>query len=113
MNQGVDVTDVYDPDWLDDPDGMEKKSAFVKMTTDEITLKFRQMLMATTLDFTTKAGRDSVKAGGNELRKFVEDRAKGGSFGLSYSSNFFTTITGGMKPRRFNILSAGTGTGKI
>lgn len=112
MNQGIDVTDIYDPNEFDDDEGENKKKEFVKMTTDDILLKIRQKLMSTTLDYTTKAGRDSVKAGGAELQKFVEDRKNGGSYGLSYSSNFYTTITGGMKPRHFNMMSAGTGTGK-
>ena len=112
MNQGFDVTDIYDPNELDDKEGENKKKDFVKMTTDDILLNFRQKLMSTTLDYTTKAGRDKVKAGGVDLKKFVEDRKNGGSYGLSYSSNFYTTITGGMKPRHFNMISASTGSGK-
>ena len=77
MNQGIDVTDIYDPNEFDDDEGENKKKEFVKMTTDDILLKIRQKLMSTTLDYTTKAGRDSVKAGGAELQKFVE------KFGLS------------------------------
>ena len=75
MNQGIDVTDIYDPNEFDDDEGENKKKEFVKMTTDDILLKIRQKLMSTTLDY--------------------------------------TTITGGMKPRHFNMISAGTGSGKI
>ncbi len=112
MNQGIDVTDIYDPNEFDDEEGDNKKKEFVKMTTDDILLKIRQKLMSTTLDYSAKAGRDSVKAGGTELQEFVESRKNGGSYGLSYSSNFYTTITGGMKPRHFNMISASTGSGK-
>ena len=112
MNQGIDVTDIYDPNEFDDDEGENKKKEFVKMTTDDILLKIRQKLMSTTLDYSAKAGRDSVKAGGAELKEFVESRKNGGSYGLSYSSNFYTTITGGMKPRHFNMISASTGSGK-
>lgn len=112
MDQGFDVKDIYDPFEIDDRDGENKKKDFVKMTTDDILLHFRSKIVSTMSDYSSKNNSDSLKAGGVALRDFVESCKLGGSFGLSYSSNFYTTLTGGMKPRHFNMISASQGSGK-
>ena len=56
-------------------------------------------------------GRDSKKAGvgGHEQKeKWKQDTA----WGIGYSSSYLTTALHGIRKRRFNVKSAGTGVGK-
>ena len=62
--------------------------------------------------FSTRYGRDSVKAGSAEAKLQKELWKKKKDFGLSYSSNFLTAVTNGIRKKRFTVSSAGTGTGK-
>ena len=82
------------------------------MSIDDILNYFRKKLSAITEEYSTKNGRDSIKAGSDEGKKQKEEWKKTPAFGLSYASNYLTTVTRGIQPRKFVLGSAASGTGK-
>ena len=65
------------------------------------------------MQYSLKNGRDSVKAGSAEAKLQKEKWKKDIPFGLSYASQFFNTVTYGLRKKRFTLGSADSGTGKI
>lgn len=112
LREGVDVDDLYDPEEVDTELADQKRAEFSKMTIDDILLHYRQKTVKVNEEFSSKTGRDSVKAGSVAAREQKEKWKQTPDIGLSYASNYLTTITDGMKLRRFSISSAGTGVGK-
>ena len=112
-NQGIEVDDLFDPS-EPDPEVADKKRALLnKMSVEDVISHYRQKVLSVAVNFSYKSGRESLKAGGQDLLDQVESWKETPSFGLSYASNYLTTVAMGMRPRRFNISSAGTGVGKI
>ena len=111
-NQGIEVDDLFDPS-EPDPEVADKKRALLnKMSVEDVISHYRQKVLSVAVNFSYKSGRESLKAGGQDLLDQVESWKETPSFGLSYASNYLTTVAMGMRPRRFNISSAGTGVGK-
>lgn len=112
LKEGIDVDEIYDPEEVDPEVADAKRADFLAMSVDDILLHFRKKILRVTQEFNTKSGRDSVKAGSEEAKKQKELWKETPNFGLSYASNYLTTITYGLRPRKFSVSSAGTGTGK-
>lgn len=112
LKSGIDVDEIFDPDEEDPEISDEQRYKFSQMTIDEILNHFRQKVSNITQEYSPKVGRDSVKAGSDEARKQKEEWKKTPAYGLSYASNYMTTITKGIQPRKFVVSSAGTGVGK-
>ena len=113
LKSGIDVDEIFDPNEEDPEIADEQRYQFSQMTIDEILNHFRQKVSNITQEYSPKVGRDSVKAGSDEARKQKEEWKKTPAYGLSYASNYMTTITKGIQPRKFMVSSAGTGVGKI
>ena len=112
LKAGIEVDEIFDPR-EEDPEVLdEQRYKFSQMSIDDILNHFRMKLSSITEEYSTKSGRDSIKAGSEEGRKQKEEWKKTPAFGLSYASNYLTTITRGIQPRRFVLGSAASGTGK-
>ena len=112
LKSGIEVDEIYNPDEEDPEIADEQRYQFSQMTIDDILNYFRQKVSNITQEYSPKVGRDSVKAGSDEARKQKEEWKKTPAYGLSYASNYMTTVTRGMQPRRFTVCSARTGLGK-
>lgn len=112
LRKGIEVDELFDPEEIDPEIADKKREKFTKMSVDDVLLFFRQKVVDVTDEFSSKEGRDSVKAGSEAARLQKEKWKEIPDIGLGYASNYLTTITDGMKVRRFNVSSAGTGTGK-
>lgn len=112
INKGFDTTYFFDPNEVDLDEIDKKRQIFEQSSLDDILTYYRKSLLELTTDFSTKQGRDSVKAGSELAKKQKEEWKKMPDFGLSYSSNLLTTVTSGIRNKKFTVMSAGTGTGK-
>lgn len=112
LKAGIEVDEIFDPT-EEDPEVLdEQRYQFSQMSIDDILNYFRKKLSAITEEYSTKNGRDSIKAGSDEGKKQKEEWKKTPAFGLSYASNYLTTVTRGIQPRKFVLGSAASGTGK-
>ena len=112
LKAGIEVDEIFDPT-EEDPEVLdEQRYRFSQMSIDDILNYFRKKLSAITEEYSTKNGRDSIKAGSDEGKKQKEEWKKTPAFGLSYASNYLTTVTRGIQPRKFVLGSAASGTGK-
>ena len=112
LKNGIDVSEYFDPDEAD-PDKVEsQRELFENSSVDDIINYYKGKIISISQMFSTRYGRDSVKAGSAEAKLQKELWKKKKDFGLSYSSNFLTAVTNGIRKKRFTVSSAGTGTGK-
>lgn len=112
VKEGTNVSEFFDPDEVDSEVIDEKRIFFEDSTADDILSFYRKKLLVINEQFSNRNTRESLKAGGDVLRKQKEEWKKGTAYGLSYASDFFTTVTYGMRKKRFNLCSASSGTGK-
>lgn len=112
LRQGIEVDELFDPEEVDEEIADAKRAKLRKMTTDDILHFFRQKLYTIDKSFSNNSVRNSRKAGSEGAREQKEEWKKIPDVGLSFASNYLTTVTDGMKLERFNITSAGTGVGK-
>lgn len=113
VRSGIDVTEYYDPEETD-IDLIEYRSEkFREDSVDDIINFYRGKILNLNNLFSTKQGRDSVKAGSKEAEAQKEAWKEAIDYGLSYASNYLNTVTYGIRKKRFTVMSAGTGTGKI
>jgi replicative DNA helicase len=112
LKAGIEVDEIFDPTEEDTEVLDEQRYQFSQMSIDDILNYFRKKLSAITEEYSTKNGRDSIKAGSDEGKKQKEEWKKTPAFGLSYASNYLTTVTRGIQPRKFVLGSAASGTGK-
>ena len=113
LGVGIDVSEYYEPD-LEDPDLVEYKAELFKSSSvDDILQFYRNKMLKISNIFNTRNGRDSVKAGSNESYLQKEKWKEQPDHGLSYASNYLTTVTMGLRPKRYTVMSAGTGVGKV
>lgn len=110
---GIDVSEYYDPN-LEDPDLVEYKTElFQNSTPDDILKHYRNKLLVLNNMFSPRNGKTSVKAGSIESKEQKNKWKETPNTGLSYASNLLTTVTLGLRPERYTVMSAGTGIGKI
>ena len=112
MNKGFDVTPFFDPEEAD-PDIIDKhRELFESTSLDGLINYYKKLLIEINGDYYEKEGHESEKAGSERAKLQKEKWKKQKDFGLSYSSNLFTTVSNGIRKKRFVVGSAGTGTGK-
>lgn len=108
---GISVDEFFDPDEID-PTTIEKRRRLLdEYTLQDIINYYKKKHSKIIAPFLNTEGRDSKKAGvgGHEQKeKWKQDTA----WGIGYSSAYLTTALHGIRKRRFNVKSAGTGVGK-
>lgn len=109
---GIDISDFCNPEELDPKEAEKIKENFEESSIEDIIKFYRNKLLNIFSDFNIKDDKSSVKAGSEEARLQKEAWKLKPDFGLSYSSNYLTKVAYGIRKKRYNVLSAGTGTGK-
>lgn len=113
IRQGIDVSDYYDPDEIE-PDVIERKRELLETSSiDDILNFYKNKIADLTQKFSVKNGRESVKAGSDRAFEQKEEWKKAPSFGLGYFSKYLTTVSYGIRTKKFSVMSAPTGTGKF
>ena len=111
VENGISVEEFFDPDEVN-PTVIEKqRKQLDDYTLQDIINHYKKKHSKVIAPFLNSEGRDSKKAGvgGHEQKeKWKQDTA----WGIGYSSAYVTTALHGIRKRRFNVKSAGTGVGK-
>ena len=111
VEKGVDVSEFFDPDEIDPITIENQRKKLDNSSIQDIINHFKRMHSEIIAPFLNNEGRDSKKAGvgGHEQKeRWKQDTA----WGIGYSSSYLTTALHGIRKRRFNVKSAGTGVGK-
>ena len=111
VENGIDVSEFFDPDEIDPVTIETQRKLLDEYTLQDIISHFKKKHSKIIAPFLNSEGRDSKKAGvgGHEQKeKWKQDTA----WGIGYSSSYLTTALHGVRKRRFNVKSAGTGVGK-
>ena len=111
VEHGISVEEFFDPDEIN-PEVIEKqRKQLDEYTIQDIINRYKKKHSRVIAPFLNTEGQDSKKAGvgGHEQKeKWKQDTA----WGIGYASAYLTTALHGIRKRRFNIKSAGTGVGK-
>ena len=108
---GIDVSEFFDPDEIDPVTIEAQRKLLDDYSLQDIINHYKKKQLKIIAPFISTEGRDSKKAGvgGHEQKeKWKQDTA----WGIGYSSAYLTTALHGVRKRRFNVKSAGTGVGK-
>lgn len=108
---GIDVSEFFDPDEIDPATIEAQRKLLDEYSLQDIINHYKKKQLKIIAPFISTEGRDSKKAGvgGHEQKeKWKQDTA----WGIGYSSAYLTTALHGVRKRRFNVKSAGTGVGK-
>lgn len=108
---GIDVSEFFDPDEIDPITIEAQRKLLDEYSLQDIINHYKKKQLKIIAPFISTEGRDSKKAGvgGHEQKeKWKQDTA----WGIGYSSAYLTTALHGVRKRRFNVKSAGTGVGK-
>lgn len=108
---GIDVSEFFDPDEIDPVTIEGQRKLLDEYSLQDIINHYKKKQLRIIAPFISTEGRDSKKAGvgGHEQKeKWKQDTA----WGIGYSSAYLTTALHGVRKRRFNVKSAGTGVGK-
>lgn len=111
VENGIDVSDFFDPDEIDPITIESKRKLLDEYSIQDIIDHFKRKQLRATSNFVHNEGRDSKKAGVDghkQKEKWKRDTA----WGIGYASAYVTTALHGVRKRRFNVKSAGTGVGK-
>lgn len=111
VENGIDVSEFYDPNEIEPVTIEAQQKMLDEYSLQDIINHFRKKQLKIAAPFIVNEGRDSKKAGvgGYEQKeKWKKDTA----WGIGYSSAYLTTALHGLRKRRFNVKSAGTGVGK-
>ena len=112
LQSGIDVSEYYDPDELD-PDKVEEKSDKLSNSSlEDIIGEYKSKIIKVDSMFNCFGDRESIRAGGQEAMEQKESWKQSVKYGLSYASNYQTTVTYGIQKHKFSVISAATGTGK-
>lgn len=108
---GIDVSEFFDPDEIEPVTIEAQRKLLDEYSLQDIINHYKKKQLKIIAPFISTEGRDSKKAGvgGHEQKeKWKQDTA----WGIGYSSAYLTTALHGVRKRRFNVKSAGTGVGK-
>lgn len=111
VEAGWDVSDFFNPDEIDPVTIENQRKKLDEYDIQDIINYFKKKHSKIIAPFLSTEGRDSKKAGvrGHEQKeRWKQDTA----WGVGYSSSYLTTALHGIRTRRFNVKSAGTGVGK-
>lgn len=108
---GINVSDFFDPDEIDPVTIETQRKLLDEYSIQDIINFYKKKQLKIIAPFISTEGRDSKKAGVGghaQKEKWKQDTA----WGIGYSSAYVTTALHGIRKRRFNVKSAGTGVGK-
>ena len=113
VQSNIDVSEYFNPDDLPtDKETEIKRDKFENDNLETIIAHYKTKVLQIANIFNQDAHRDSKKAGGLESFQQVEDWKTSPDFGMSYASQLLTTVTYGLRRKRFSVMSAPSGTGK-
>ena len=111
VEHGISVEEFFDPDEINLEVIEKQRKQLDEYTIQDIINHYKKKHSRVIAPFLNTEGQDSKKAGvgGHEQKeKWKQDTA----WGIGYASAYLTTALHGIRKRRFNIKSAGTGVGK-
>jgi len=112
VKNGFDVSYYFNPNEVDPVTMENQRDRLDNSTNNEIVDYLKKNFLEAVAPFIIGAGRDSKKAGVSGMEQ--KERWKNDTaWGLGYASLYMTTVFHGIRKRRFNIMSAGTGVGKL
>ena len=109
--QGIDVSDIYDPDILDPRKNSEMQRRFDALTVEEIVGLERNKIEALNDAFSPKSALSEIPMGEN-AKKLVDGYKETPMMGLPLVTPKLTTLYLGLRRGAYYIESAGTGVGK-
>ena len=112
LKQDIDVSEFFDPEEIDSLVKDKQRDLFERSSLDDIIDYYKGKLFGLSQQYSTRSTRDSVKAGSADAKKQKELWKLKPQVGLEYCSNYLTTVTNGLRKKKFTVMSAGTGTGK-
>lgn len=113
VQANIDVSEYFDPtDIAMDEEAEIKRDKFEEDSIDTILAYYKSKVLQISNLFNDRGARDQKKAGGLESLRQVDIWKQSPDFGLSYASQYLTTITYGLRRKRMTVLSAPSGTGK-
>ena len=112
LKQDIDVSDFFDPNEVDPLIKDKARDLFEKSSVDDIIDFYKNKLFAISQTFSKRSSRDSLKAGSEAAKRQKEIWKDKPQVGLEYCSNYLTTVTYGLRRKKFTVMSAPTGTGK-
>ena len=113
LKQDIDVSEFFDPEEIDSLVKDKQRDLFERSSLDDIIDYYKGKLFGLSQQYSTRSTRDSVKAGSADAKKQKELWKLKPQVGLEYCSNYLTTVTNGLRKKKFTVMSAGTGTGRF
>lgn len=111
VENGIDVSDIYDYKSLDLANHDKSMKKLDKMTVQEIIEHYTMKMMNIRDAFRVGQESKDFKAG-DDLDTLLEDLNKEPEFGYPFRNGFYNAIFRGMRKTKFMLRSAGTGAGK-
>ena len=111
MEHGIDVSDFFNPNEIDPVTIESQQEKLDSSSIQDIINHFKKKHLEVVAPFSIGEGRDTKKAGVGGMEQ-KERWKKDTAWGIGYSSAYLTTVLHGLRRRRFNVKSAGTGVGK-
>lgn len=112
VENGIDVSEFFDPDEVDPITIETQRKLLDDNTLQDIINHFKKKQLEATAPFSISENRDSKKAGVGGFEQ-KEKWKKDTAWGIGYASAYLTTALHGLRKRRFVVKSAGTGVGKF
>ena len=111
MENGIDVSEFFDPNETDPITIENQRQLLDEYSLQDIINHYKKKQLKITAPFISSENRDSKKAGvgGHEQKERWKENS---AWGIGYSSAYVTTALHGIRKKRFNVKSAGTGVGK-
>lgn len=111
IENGFDVSDLYNYQSLDLIDQDKGMKTIDKMTVQEIIEHYSLKMMRIRDEFNVGQESKNFKAG-DDLDTLLDDLNAEPEFGYPFMNGFYNAIFRGMREQKFMLRSAGTGTGK-
>ncbi len=111
VENGIDVSEFFDPNETDPITIENQRQLLDEYSLQDIINHYKKKQLKITAPFISSENRDSKKAGvgGHEQKERWKENS---AWGIGYSSAYVTTALHGIRKKRFNVKSAGTGVGK-
>lgn len=112
VENGIDVSEFFDPSEIEPVTIESQRKLLDDYSIQDIINHFKKKQLKISAPFIMNEGRDSKKAGvggWEQKEKWKNDTA----WGIGYSSAYLTTALHGLRKKRLNVKSAGTGVGKL
>lgn len=112
LRNKISVFEYFNPNDVDPEIIEEKRNKLESDTLQDIIKTYRTKIIDIASSYDPTDGRSSMKAGvgGMEQKELWKQNI---AYGLSYPSSILTQVSSGIRTKRFTVMSAGTGVGKL